>query len=62
MDELWFLDVDREIGRVRLVKRHVASGFVLDLAAAEERVATTDMLNADDVLNNRLPIDEFIHS
>lgn len=62
MDELWFLGVDHEIGRARLVKRHVASSIVPDLAAAEERVATTDMLNADDVLNNRLPIDELIHS
>ncbi|KAF4961777.1 hypothetical protein FSARC_10073 [Fusarium sarcochroum] len=60
MDELWFLDVDRDIGRARLVKRHVASGIVPDLAAAEERVTTTDMLNADDILDNRLPVDECI--
>ncbi|KAJ4251058.1 hypothetical protein NW762_011709 [Fusarium torreyae] len=60
MDELWFLDVDRDIGRARLVKRHVASGIVPDLAAAEDRVTTTDMLNADDILDNRLPVDELI--
>ncbi|KAM0550700.1 hypothetical protein ACHAPJ_008765 [Fusarium lateritium] len=60
MDELWFLDIDHDIGRARLVKRHVASGIVPDLAAAEERVTTTDMLNADDILDNRLPVDEVI--
>lgn len=31
MDESWFIDVDREVARSRLVKRHVASGLYLTL-------------------------------
>ncbi|KAJ3546949.1 hypothetical protein NM208_g1749 [Fusarium decemcellulare] len=60
MDELWFLDVDSEVARARLIKRHVASGIVPDEEAAKHRVSSTDQLNADDILGNRLPVDEFI--
>ncbi|UNI18337.1 hypothetical protein JDV02_004610 [Purpureocillium takamizusanense] len=60
MDELWFVEVDREVARSRLVKRHVAAGIVADEAAAELRVSSTDFLNADDILANRLPIQEHI--
>lgn len=60
MDELWFVDIDREVARERLVKRHVASGIVPDEEAARERIRTTDFLNADDILENRLDIDEKI--
>ena len=60
MDESWFLNIDRQLAWKRLVDRHVASGIVPNLAAAESRVATTDMLNAEDILNNRLPVQEYI--
>ncbi|KAL1852839.1 hypothetical protein Daus18300_012002 [Diaporthe australafricana] len=60
MDELWFLDVDSEVARARLIKRHVASGIVPDEEAARHRVSSTDQLNADDILSNRLPVDELI--
>ncbi|KAF5512853.1 putative uridine kinase [Colletotrichum aenigma] len=60
MDELWFLNIDRELSRARLVERHVASGIVPDRAAAEHRVSSTDMLNADDIIQHRLPAHEYI--
>lgn len=60
MDECWFVEVDREIARDRLVKRHVASGIVPDVAAAKHRISSTDFLNADDIENNRLPVQELI--
>lgn len=60
MDELWFVDIDREVARQRLVKRHVASGIVDGEEAAKHRVASTDFLNADDILQNRLPIHECV--
>lgn len=60
MDESWFVDVDREVARTRLVKRHVASGIVPDEAAAEHRISITDFLNANDIINNRLPVQELI--
>lgn len=60
MDESWFVRVDREIARARLVKRHVASGIVPDAAAAEHRISSTDFLNADDIVSNRLPVHEMV--
>lgn len=60
LDELWFLEVDREVARSRLVKRHVASGICPDEEAARHRISSTDFLNADDILENRLPVDEVL--
>lgn len=60
VDESWFIDVDREVARSRLVKRHVASGIVPDAQAAEDRIRTTDFLNADDIMDNRLPVQEVL--
>lgn len=60
MDESWFVGVDREIARARLVKRHVTSGIVPDTAAAEHRILSTDFLNADDIVKNRLSIQEMV--
>ncbi|KAH8655358.1 phosphoribulokinase/uridine kinase [Xylariales sp. PMI_506] len=60
MNELWFVDVDREVARERLVKRHVASGICPDEEAARERIRSTDFLNADDIVENRLPVNEVV--
>lgn len=60
LDESWFIEIDREIARARLVKRHVASGIVPDVAAAEHRISSTDFLNADDIMENRLPVQELV--
>ncbi|KAJ6441357.1 kinase-related protein [Purpureocillium lavendulum] len=60
MDELWFVETDREVARSRLVKRHVATGIVVDEASARYRIASTDFLNADDILAHRLPVQELI--
>lgn len=60
MDELWFIEVDREVARGRLVRRHVASGICDDLKSAHERIRTTDFLNADDIESNRLDVQEII--
>ncbi|CAI7648772.1 unnamed protein product [Penicillium bialowiezense] len=60
LDESWFIEVEREIARARLIKRHVASGIVPDVGAAEHRIGSTDSLNADDIMDNRLPVQELI--
>lgn len=60
MDELWFIHVDRQVARQRLIKRHVLSGIVPDEASARHRVDSSDLLNADDVLENGLEVQEMI--
>lgn len=60
MNESWFIEVDRDIARSRLIKRHVAAGIVPDATAAEHRIDTTDWYNADDIMENRLPVQELV--
>lgn len=60
MDEVWFVDVDREVARERLARRHVASGICPDLERAHDRIRTTDFLNADDIVENTVEVQEVI--
>lgn len=60
MDELWFVSVGRDVAANRLIQRHVASGICPDEDTARHRVHSTDLLNADDVMANRLPVQEMI--
>jgi pantothenate kinase len=57
---MWSIATDRKLARSRLLKRYVASGIVLDEAAADHRITSTDFLNADDIEQNRLPAQEII--
>lgn len=60
MDELWFVDVDREVARERLALRHVKSSVTPDLNSAYDRIQSTDFLNADDIADNMLEVQEVI--
>jgi pantothenate kinase len=62
MDELWFVEVDLDIARRRLVARHVRSGIVKDNIAADRRVSENDFVNGKEILQERLPIQEIIES
>lgn len=62
MDELWFVDVDFEVARGRLVRRHVKAGIAKDKAEAEKRVAENDLINGAEILENRLPVQEIVSS
>jgi hypothetical protein len=45
-----------------IVARHVASGISPDAATADHRISSSDFLNADDILENRLPVQELIQA
>lgn len=62
MDELWFVDVDFETARKRLVKRHVEAGIAKDEEAAEVRVRENDLVNGKEILDYRLDVQEVISS
>ncbi|KAJ5113461.1 hypothetical protein N7456_001995 [Penicillium angulare] len=62
MDELWFVDVDFEIARTRLVKRHVKAGIAKDEAEADKRARENDLVNGKEILENRLPLQELVSS
>ncbi|KAJ4315831.1 hypothetical protein N0V84_008165 [Fusarium piperis] len=60
MSQLWYIDTPSEITHQRLAKRHLASGIVRDEQEAWERATGTDELNAQDIRNNLLAVDEVI--
>ncbi|KAK3710107.1 hypothetical protein LTR37_010538 [Vermiconidia calcicola] len=62
MDELWFVEVDEDVARQRLTKRHVASGIVANEDEGRRRADETDLVNGREIVEGRLKVDEVIHS
>lgn len=62
MDELWFVDVEIDVARERLMKRHVQAGIAADETEARKRVEENDLVNGREILEARLPVNEIIFS
>jgi pantothenate kinase len=62
MDELWFVDVDEDVARQRLTKRHVASGIAANEEEGRRRADENDLVNGKEIIGGRLKVDEVIHS
>ncbi|PHH86515.1 hypothetical protein CDD83_10123 [Cordyceps sp. RAO-2017] len=62
LDELWFVDVDAAVARRRLCARHVRAGIARDFDEANRRVSENDLVNGDEILARRLPVDELVES
>lgn len=62
MDELWFVEVDFETARKRLVRRHVAAGIVKDEDEAGSRADESDLVNGKQIMDARLEVQEVIIS
>lgn len=62
MDELWFLEVARDVATERVVERHVLSGVCDSREEAVARATGSDSLNADEIIRDRVEAHEVIHS
>ncbi|KAE8147120.1 P-loop containing nucleoside triphosphate hydrolase protein [Aspergillus avenaceus] len=62
MDEIWFVDVDFEVARKRLIRRHVKAGIVKDEAEADKRAMENDLVNGREIVDFRLPVQEIVMS
>ncbi|KAI8190862.1 putative uridine kinase [Colletotrichum sp. SAR 10_75] len=62
MDELWFVDVDFEVARRRLVKRHVKAGIAKDEEEADKRARENDLVNGREIVDFRMDVDEVVVS
>ncbi|KAL1978001.1 hypothetical protein VTN31DRAFT_860 [Thermomyces dupontii] len=62
MDELWFVEVDFETARKRLIKRHVQAGIAKDEEEANKRALENDLVNGRQIVDHRLPVQEVIIS
>lgn len=50
MDELWYVKVDFDVARRRLVERHVKAGIVKSVQEAERRVEENDLVNGQEIV------------
>ena len=62
MDELWFVEVDFQTARKRLIARHVLTGVTKDEEEANRRITENDLVNAQEIINDRLQAQETIYS
>ena len=62
MDELWFVDVEEDVARQRLIKRHVKSGVAANEDEARRRADENDLVNGKEIVEGRLEVHEMIHS
>ncbi|CRK14411.1 hypothetical protein BN1723_008356 [Verticillium longisporum] len=62
MDELWFVDVDFDVARRRLVKRHVRAGIASDEQDADRRARENDLVNGREIVDHRLDVHEVVVS
>ena len=62
MDELWFVQVDFETARQRLVQRHLKAGIARDEKDAHKRVTENDLVNGKEIVENRLDVQEIVIS
>ncbi|KAL5397841.1 hypothetical protein PMIN06_010754 [Paraphaeosphaeria minitans] len=62
MNELWFVEVDREVARNRLIYRHVRAGIADDEVSAARRADENDLVNGKEIIENRLDVHEIVAS
>lgn len=62
MDELWFVDVNLDVARSRLVYRHVKAGIAKDEEDARKRADENDLVNGKGILENRMDVHEVVRS
>lgn len=62
MDERWFVEVDFQTARRRLVKRHVKAGIAKDEEEAGKRADENDLVNGEQIIRERVDVDEVVVS
>lgn len=62
MDELWFVEVDFDVARKRLVHRHVKAGIAKNEEEAGKRADENDLINGKEIVDDRLEVNEIIQS
>lgn len=62
MDDLWFVEVDFDVARRRLAKRHVKAGIVKNEEEGNQRALQNDLVNGQEIVDYRLDVSEVIVS
>lgn len=61
-DEIWFVEVDKEVARQRLAERHVRAGIVKTLEEGDRQARENDLVNGEEILAHRFRVDETVQS
>ncbi|CAF9904755.1 MAG: hypothetical protein HETSPECPRED_004777 [Heterodermia speciosa] len=56
MDEIWWVEVDENVARERLVRRHVKAGIAKDEEEAGQRADENDLVNGREIIEGRVDI------
>ena len=56
MDEIWWVEVDENVARERLVRRHVKAGIAKDDEEAGQRADENDLVNGREIIEGRVDI------
>ena len=62
MDDLWFVEVNEDVAKRRLVERHVRTGVAENEEMAIKRVEESDLLNGKEIVEDRLEVGEIVVS
>jgi pantothenate kinase len=62
MDERWFVDVDFDVARKRLIHRHVKAGIAANEEEAGKRADENDLVNGKEIIDHRLDVHELVKS
>lgn len=62
MDELWYVDVEMNVARERLIYRHVKAGIAKNEDDAGKRADENDLVNGKEIIEGRLDVHEVISS
>jgi pantothenate kinase len=61
-DERWFVEVDEEVAKQRLARRHLKAGIVGSLEEGVRRAEGNDIPNGRFLIANRVPVDQVLTS
>ncbi|KAI9869703.1 MAG: hypothetical protein M1823_008982, partial [Watsoniomyces obsoletus] len=62
MDEIWAIETSMGVAQARVAKRNFAAGITATLEESMMRTRASDMQNARDVMDERLPVQEIVQS
>ena len=62
MDERWFVDVDFDVARKRLIHRHVKAGIAANEEEAGKRADENDLVNGKEIVDFRMDVHELVKS
>lgn len=62
MDQRWFVNVNFDVAKKRLIRRHVKAGIAANEEEAADRADNNDLVNGKEIVENQVALDAEITS